>query len=316
MPLIRIRGRSLNVATGLCPNESEENRRRDKAGTVAHFIGQEGDDFACIQETGIRADECPPPLAALFEGQGHHIRVSGVHSANAHDTVAIMIHKRWKIAKVFRMPSSSRCLAVELRQGECTIFVASVLLPTNVGRIPARTENWAKTETRAEARRILLEVERWSSPYPIAIICGDLNCALVRGLDRADGVIEGCRPDNVVVETILRPGSRFADVFREMWPLERGWTRREARLDYTLLKAPDGVSRIECVVEGGFASDHQSLCLEVLVPGKVTVAPEPWTRTTFRAHKATPGQRASFVARANAAIVLLIAEWCRRLGGG
>ena len=44
----------------------EGNRRSDKAGTVAHFITQEGDDFACIQETGIRSDECPPPLAALF----------------------------------------------------------------------------------------------------------------------------------------------------------------------------------------------------------------------------------------------------------
>jgi exonuclease III len=294
----------------------EEDRERDKAGTVAHFIDQEGDDFACVQETGIRSDDCPPPLAALFEEQGHHIRISGSHSANRHDTVAIMIHKRWKIAKVFRMPSSSRCLAVELRQGDCTIFVASVLLPTNVGRIPARTKSWARTETRAEARRILLEVERWSSPYPIAVICGDLNCALVRGLDRRDDVENGCRPDNVLVETILRPGSRFADVFREMWPLEPGWTRGAARLDYTLLKAPHGVTRVDCTVEGGFASDHQALCLELLVPGKVTVASEPWTRTTFRTHKASPGQLASFVARANAAIVLLIAEWNHQLAEG
>jgi hypothetical protein len=226
------------------------------------------------------------------------------------------VHKRWKIAKVFRMPSSSRCLALELRQGDCTIFVASVLLPTNVGKIPARTQNWANTETRAEARRILLEVERWSSPYPIAIICGDLNCALVRGLDRREGVVEGCRPDNVLVETILRPGSRFADMFRVKWPLERGWTRGEARLDYALLKAPRGVTRVDCTVEGGFASDHEAICLELLVPGKVVVASEPWTRDTFRTHKASPGQRATFVARANAAITRLGVEWDSRLAGG
>jgi exonuclease III len=315
MPLIRIRGRSLNAGTGLCPTETEENRKRDKAGTIAHFITNEGDDFVCVQETGIRSDECPPPLATLFEEQGHHIRVSGWHSDNAYDTVAITVHKRWKVAKVFRMPSSGRCLAVELRQGNCTIFVASVLLPTNVGRISAKTKSWAKTEIRAEARRILLEVERWSSPYPIAIICGDLNCALVPGLDRREGV-EGCRPDNVVAETILRPGSRFADVFREMWPLERGWTRDEARLDYALLKAPGGVTRVECTVEGGFVSDHEALCLELLVPGQVTVASEPWTRTTFRTHKASPGQRATFVARANVAITRLIEEWNSRLAGG
>jgi ribonuclease HI len=101
-----------------------------------------------------------------------------------------------------------------------------------------------------------------------------------------------------------------------MWPLEPGWTRSEARLDYTLLKAPHGVTRVECMVEGGFASDHQALCLELLIPGKVTVASEPWTRTTFRTHKASPGQRASFVSSANAAIVLLTVEWNRRLAGG
>jgi hypothetical protein len=250
----------------------------------------------------------------LFEG-GHHVRVSGGHSENAYDTVAIMVHKRWKIAKVFRMPASSRCLAMELRQGDCTIFVASVVLPTNVGRISAKTKSWAKTEKRAEARRILLEVERWSYSYPIAIICGDLNCALVRGLDRAEDTVGGCRPDNVVVETILRLGSPFADVFREMWPLERGWTRGKARLDYALLKAPRGVTRVGCTVESGFTSDHEALCLEILVPGKVTVSPEPWTRATFRTHKASPGQRATFVARANVAITRLSDEWNRRPTG-
>ena len=126
------------------------------------------------------------------------------------------------------------------------------------------------------------------------MICGDLNCALVPGLDRREGVVGGCRPDNVVVETILRPSSRFVDVFREMWPLERGWTRDEARLDYTLLKAPAGVTKVECTVEGGFASDHEALCLELLVPGKVTVAPEPWTPATVQTHKASPGPLVTF----------------------
>jgi hypothetical protein len=101
-----------------------------------------------------------------------------------------------------------------------------------------------------------------------------------------------------------------------MWPLERGWTRDEARLDYALLKAPRGVTRVECTVEGGFVSDHEALCLELLVPGKVTVASEPWTRTTFRTHKASPGQRATFVARANVAITRLNEEWNNRLAGG
>jgi hypothetical protein len=126
VPLIQIRGRSQNVERGLCP--SSRSGPKDKAGTVHHYIDHDGLDFVCVQESGVRSDVCPPRLSSIFAATGHHLIVSGAHSANSFDTVAIAIHGDWKISKVFRLPASSRCLAVEIRQGSCIVFVASFLL--------------------------------------------------------------------------------------------------------------------------------------------------------------------------------------------
>jgi hypothetical protein len=106
IPLIRIRGRSQNVEKGLWP--SGKSGSKDKARTVHHYIDHDGVGFVCVQETGVRSDTCPPALASVFSGSGHHLIVSGAHSANTSDTVAIAVHKQWKIARVFRLPASSR----------------------------------------------------------------------------------------------------------------------------------------------------------------------------------------------------------------
>jgi hypothetical protein len=92
---------------------------KDKAGTVHHYIDHDGLDFVCVQESGVRSDVCPPRLSSIFAATGHHLIVGGAHSANSFDTVVIAIHGDRKISKVFRLPASSRCLAVEIRQGSC-----------------------------------------------------------------------------------------------------------------------------------------------------------------------------------------------------
>jgi exonuclease III len=140
-PLIRIRGRSQNAERGLCP--SGKSGSKDKARTVHHYIDHDGVDFVCVQESGVRSDTCPPALSSVFSRSGHHLIVSGAHSVNSFDTVAIAVHKQWKIARVFRLPASSRCLAVEIRQGSCTVFVASILLPPKLDQIPVTTDDLA-----------------------------------------------------------------------------------------------------------------------------------------------------------------------------
>ena len=105
VPLIQIRGRSQNVQRGLCP--SGKSGSKDKAGTTHHYIEQDGMDFVCIQESGVRTDTCPPALSSVFDRSGHHLVVSGAHSANSFDTVGLAVNKQWKIARVFRMPASS-----------------------------------------------------------------------------------------------------------------------------------------------------------------------------------------------------------------
>ena len=262
----------------------------------------------CVQESGIRSDVCPPRLSSIFAATGHHLIVSGAHSSNSFDTVAIAIHGDWKISKVFRLPASSRCLAVEIRQGSCIVFVASVLLPTDLDSIPEHTDNHEHKRTRAEVRRIMAEVERWSGPYSVAVICGDLNCTSTRGLDR-EGTDGGPRRGNLLSETILRADSQFSDLFRVKYPLERGWTRKNARLDYALLKAPAEVARVDCYVDGGFPSDHEGVCLEIHAPDEALVAPKPWSRPTFRVHGASVDQRSDFVRLANAAITKILGEW-------
>jgi hypothetical protein len=251
---------------------------------------------------------CPPRLSSIFAATGHHLIVSGAHSSNSFDTVAIAIHGDWKISKVFRLPASSRCLAVEIRQGSCIVFVASVLLPTDLDSIPEHTDNHEHKRTRAEVRRIMAEVERWSGPYSVAVICGDLNCTTTRGLDR-EGTDGGPRRGNLLSETILRADSQFSDLFRVKYPLERGWTRKNARLDYALLKAPAEVARVDCYVDGGFPSDHEGVCLEIHAPDEALVAPKPWSRPTFRVHGASVDQRSDFVRLANAAITKILGEW-------
>ena len=98
---------------GLCP--SGKSGCKDKAGLVNHYIERDGMDFVCIQESGVRTDTCPPELSSVFARAGHRLIVSGAHSDNSSDTVAIAVSKQCKVARVFRMPASSRCLAVELR---------------------------------------------------------------------------------------------------------------------------------------------------------------------------------------------------------
>ena len=213
VPLCSIEGRSQNVQRGLCP--SGKSGSKDKARTIHHYIDHDGIDFVCIQESGVRLDTCPPALSSVFSRSGHHLIVSGSHSANSFDTVAIAVHKQWKIARVFRMPSSSRCLAVELRQGSCTIFVASILLPTNLDKIPVTTDDWGQKQTRAEVRRILAEVKRWPAPYSGAILCGDMNCTVNRSPDRKDDG-DGPRTGNLLTETILSAGSQFSDLYRDL----------------------------------------------------------------------------------------------------
>ena len=263
---------------GLCPSGLSDPK--DKAGTIHHYIDRDGDDFACVQESGIRSDTCPPRLSTMFDRSGHNIIVSGAHSTNSSDTVAIAVNERWKIARVFRMPSSSRCLAVEMRQGLCTVFVASVYLPTNLDSLPVTTDNWSHRETRAEVRRILAEVERWAAPYAVAVICGDMNCTVNRTLDRL-GAGTGPRAGNLLTETILGPRSQFCDLFRTMHPQEHGWTRRDARLDYILLKAPAAVKRVACFVDGGFPSDHEGVCLEIRAPDSHWRSPNPGFARSF-----------------------------------
>jgi hypothetical protein len=299
------------VQRGLCP--SGKSGSKDKARTVHHYIDQDGVDFVCVQESGVRWDTCPPALSSVFSRSGHHLIVSGRHSANSYDTVAIAVHKQWKVARVFRMPSSSRCLAVELRQGPCTIFVASILLPTNLDQIPATTEDWGHKQTRAEVRRILAEVERWSAPYAVAIVCGDMNCTVDRTLDRKDDG-DGPRAGNLLTETILSAESQFSDFYRELYPLEKGWTRKDARLDYALLKAPHSVGRVACFVDGGFPSDHEGVCLEIHAPGESLTAAKPQARSTFRVRGSSLAQRTDFVALANEGIAAVLRGWASRLG--
>ncbi len=316
VPLTRVRGQTQNVHLGLCPSASRENREQDKAGQV-HDLLEGGLDFVCLQETGIRTDECPPALAAVLEQSGHTILVSGESATCSNHTVAIAIHKRWKVAKVFRLPSSSRCLAVELQRGPHTIFVASIYLPQGLDRIPIHTWDWRHLRTRAEVRRILAEVERWSRPYPVALICGDLNCTMCMGLDSLadrDKGQTGPRPGNLVTETILSVASPFSDLFRDLWPKERGWTHGRARLDYALLKAPPTVLRTSCGVDGAFSSDHEGVQFEIGLEGPTPVASDPWSRRTFQVHKASPSQRSQFITRANVAIRALLAEWKTRVG--
>jgi hypothetical protein len=310
VPLIQIRGRSQNVERGLCP--SGTRRSKDKAKTIHHYIDQDGDDFVCIQESGIRLDTCPPALSSIFSSTGHHIVVGGAHSAHSSDTVAIAVHKQWKVARVFRLPGSSRCLAVELRQGSCIIFVASVYLPSNLDLIPLTTDDWGMKQSRAEARRILAAVERWSCPYSVAILCGDMNCTVNRTLDRKDDG-SGPRAGNLLVETVLSTNAPFSDLFRELYPLEKGWTRRDARLDYVLLKAPGDVERVNCLVDGGFPSDHEGVCLEIHAPGDSLAASSPWTRPALRVSRSSLSQRSDFTRLANQAISGVLRDWVSRL---
>jgi exonuclease III len=310
-PLTRVRGQAQNVHLGLCPSDAPANREQDKAGQV-HDLLEGGLDFVCLQETGIRTDRCPPDLASVFEQSGHTILVSGESATCSNHTVAIAVHKQWKVAKVFRLPSSSRCLAVELRRGPHRIFVASIYLPQGLDRIPPHTWNWQHSNTKAEVRRILAEVERWSRPYSVALICGDLNCTMVMGLDShadRDGGQSGPRPGNLVAATVLSAASPFSDMFRDLWPGEHGWTHGDARLDYVLLKAPSTVLRTSCEVDGAFPSDHEGVRFELGLAGTATMARDPWSRRTFQVHKASPAQRSQFIMRANLAIEALLSEW-------
>ena len=284
---------------------------KDKARTIHHYIDQDGADFVCVQESGVRSDTCPPRLSSVFDRSGHHIIVGGAHSANSFDTVAIAVHKQWKVARVFRLPGSSRCLAVEIRQGSCTVFVASILLPTKLDQIKADTDDWAHKQTRAEVRRILAEVERWSAPYSVAILCGDMNCTINRSLDRRDDGV-GPRAGNLLAETILGAKSQFCDLFRAMYPLEKGWTRRDARLDYILLKAPESVDKVECLVDGGFRSDHEGVCLEIHAPGESLTTSKPWTRPVFRVRGSSLAQRSDFITLANGGITRILDQWASR----
>ena len=280
--LISIRGRSQNVERGLCPSSGSASRRKDKAGVIHHYIDREGLDFVCIQESGVRSDDAPPPLASVFQPSGHHLVLSGAHSArNGFDTVAIAVHKRWKVRRRFQMAGSSRCLGLELVQGSCRVFVASVLLPPGLDFIPLSAGCWEHRQTRDEARRVLAEVQRWAAPYPVAFICGDFNCTVERGLDRGDDG-KGPRTGNVLVESILGADSGFADLFRVMHPGEKGWTRGDARLDYALLKAPEAAERVACFVDGGFPSDHEGVCFQIRTEDVAPEVSEPWRRKTFR----------------------------------
>jgi hypothetical protein len=162
-------------------------------------------------------------------------------------------------------------------------------------------------------RRILAEVERWSAPYSVAILCGDLNCTIRRGLDRKD-THEGPRAGNLLVETILRAGSQFFDLYRDLYPFEKGWTRKDARLDYALVKAPSDVDRVACLVDGGFPSDHEGIWLEIHAPGESLAAAAPWARPTYRVRGSSLAQRSLFVDLANEGIAMILCGWASRMG--
>ena len=307
VPLMRVEGRTQNLRRGLHPSDSD-GLRGGKAGAVLHDIDHDGVDFVCMQETGIRSNTTPPALKEVFRRDGHTVLVQGTHSDNAFDNVGIAIHKRWKVDHIFRMPASGRCLGVALRRGTSRIFVASVLLPTGLDPLPANSGVWTNIQKRAEVRRIFAQIDKWSASYEVVFVCGDLNCTVTRGLDRDDEGT-GPRPDNLLLQTILAPRSRFEDLFRSLWPTAHGWTRAGARLDYALLKAPATAVKVSCEVSDDFDSDHAGVTFAVHLRDDPGLAAPPWSRRTTQAHKASPAERAAFVSSANTRINEAHVSW-------
>ena len=82
---------------------------------------------------------------------------------------------------------------------------------------------------------------------------------------------------NLVSDLVLAPPSNLCDAFRFVHPVEPGFTRLEARLDYIFVpRALAESGSLECdVLSQGFPSDHTDVSASVEAYGPCTPVASP-----------------------------------------
>ena len=173
---------SVNCQGGVLPTAGEKNREKDKFATICDWLN-EAASFICLQDLGVgfHRNEPPGEVVNQLEGEGHSIVCAGGEGDPA-GTVAIIVHKSWRVTRVHRVKCTSRCIGVEVMRGDSRLLIVSVYLKPGMGSSvemqPVRQQSLAVTEKRQErleAYRILREVRRWIRGYDGFVVCGDLT---------------------------------------------------------------------------------------------------------------------------------------------
>lgn len=275
----------------------------DKMAKIRHWL-DDGVGWVAIQEAGFKSD-LVPPSATMRLGREHHLVGTTDHTtAKGQRSVALAINHQWDVAKVFRHPSSCRCIAVELQSGGFRMFVGCAYLKSGL--------DTGSESDREEACTILEFLREAASPYQLAFIAGDMNCTLVHGLDRglAPAGERKVRDGNPLRDVLLYDDSVWTDTFRRLHPDLPGHTRKDARLDYILAKLPEGAELVDVFVDALLTSDHRGVECGVSILGSFyPQVRQGGIRPIPRIDKASPTQLETFRTEANRTIQAVMARW-------
>jgi hypothetical protein len=175
-----------------------------------------------LQDLGTTGPEGP---SALRNYLGEHKILVNSATSNKSRTVGIIIHKSWKIMKIFKDDTGS-LIGAEITKGSLSILVVSAYLPTsldNYGAPDAWNSESQKTTNliQKEAHAIYSTLLEWTHNNPTWIIGGDLN-ETREDLDRVRTRKFKARPYKFINNFLEESGG--IDVWRQLFPHLPGFT--------------------------------------------------------------------------------------------